>query len=188
MLNPVAPERELQVAGSTVLIRRQGIGVPVLVAPSDIGSPGWSEFHEALSQSHDVIAVDLPGFNALHSAEWIRHPRDLAALLGLTLDKLGVGEALVVGVGFGGWLAAELATFAQGRLAGLVLVNPMGLKPREGEIFDQFLVGHEDYVRRGFQDADRFTALYGASADIEQLIKWDHAREMTSRAWSHLIS
>jgi pimeloyl-ACP methyl ester carboxylesterase len=90
----------------------------------------------------------------------------------------------MVGLGFGGWVAAELATFAQSRLRRLTLVNPMGLKPDEGEILDQFLISHEDYVRAGFYDPATFTAHFGEQAPIDQLIAWDEARETTTRiAW-----
>jgi pimeloyl-ACP methyl ester carboxylesterase len=105
-------------------------------------------------------------------------------MVGLALDAFGLACPRLVGLGFGGWLAAELATTAQARLAALVLVAPMGIKPPAGEIFDQFQVSHEDYVRLGFHRQETFAETFGAPASTEQLVAWDEHREMTSRvAW-----
>ena len=57
----------------------------------------------------------------------------------------------------------------------------MGVKPEQGEIFDQFLVSHEDYVRTGFAAEGSFEEHFGEESDIEQLMVWDINREMTTR-------
>ena len=104
------------------------------------------------------------------------------------LDELGLGEATVVGLGFGGYIAAEMATANQSRINSLVLVNAMGLQPNEGEIRDQFLEAHADYVKACFADPAMFDALYGEEVSTEQLIAWDANREMTARvAWKPFL-
>lgn len=76
----------------------------------------------------------------------------------------------------------------QSRLSHLVLVNAMGLKPLSGEIRDQFLEAHADYVRGCFADAGSFRGLYGEDPSTEQLIAWDANREMTARtAWKPFL-
>jgi len=90
----------------------------------------------------------------------------------------------VVGLGFGGWIAAEMATMAPRAFKRLVLVGAMGLKPERGEIADQALVSYIDYVRRGFADQRAFDRLFGAEPATAQLEQWDLNREMTFRiAW-----
>ena len=174
----------LEVAGLELAWDEAGGGPPLLVLHHEIGSPGWTQFHEEMTANRRVLVPDLPGYGRSHQPEWARSPRDLAILLHLFLDKAGLNEVDVVGLGFGGWIAAEMATMNQVRLRSLVLVNPYGLKPREGEILDQFLIGHEDFVRRGFADPGRFEAVFGAEPPIEMLEAWDIHREMTTRiAW-----
>ena len=90
----------------------------------------------------------------------------------------------MVGLGFGGWIAAEMATMAPAAFRRLVLVGPMGIKPERGEIADQALVSYIDYVRLGFADQKKFEAIYGAEPPTPTLEQWDLNREMTFRvAW-----
>ena len=181
-------ETTIEVAGLPIQVRRGGDGPIVLVLHHETGNPGWLGFHEALSRSRDVIAPTLPGWDGTERGDWMRSVRDLAAVSALLLDELGVGEVSVVGLGFGGYVAAEMATANQSRIAQLVLVNAMGLQPAEGEIRDQFLEAHADYVKSCFADPAAFTQIYGEDVSTEQLIAWDANREMTARvAWKPFL-
>ena len=65
----------------------------------------------------------------------------------------------------------------------LVLVGAMGLKPPEGDIFDQAIVSYLDYARAGFHDQQAFARVYG-DVSTDQLVEWDLCREMCFRiAW-----
>jgi pimeloyl-ACP methyl ester carboxylesterase len=100
------------------------------------------------------------------------------------LSDVGLSEVTLVGLGFGGWIAAEMATMAPRSFKQLVLVGPMGVKPPKGEILDQALVNYIEYARAGFQDGRRFEEVYGAEPTVDQLETWDRNREMTFRiAW-----
>ena len=60
----------------------------------------------------------------------------------------------------------------------------MGIKPPEGDIFDQAIVSYIDYARAGFHDQKAFDKIYGAEPSTDQLEAWDIAREMCFRiAW-----
>lgn len=174
-------ERHVQVAGTDVRVLYAGAGPALVVLHHDIGPFGWPEFYNQLAKSFTVYAPDLPGYGLSERPEWARNVRDIVVLTGLIMDGLALTSATVVGLGFGGWIAAELASNGVQRFEKLVLVCPAGIQPREGEIFDQFLVGHEDYVKRGVHDVATFNRLFGELASIEQLIEWDVAREMTTR-------
>ena len=181
-------ESNIEVAGLPIQVRRGGDGPSVLVIHHETGNPGWLEFHSALAASRDVILPTLPGWDGTPRGEWMRSVRDIAAVCSLLLDELGVGDATLVGLGFGGFIAAEMATANQSRLSGLVLVNAVGLQPEEGEIRDQFLEAHADYVRSCFADPANFHALYGEETSTDQLIAWDANREMTARtAWKPFL-
>ncbi len=181
-------ESTVEVAGLPIQVRRGGVGSSVLALHHETGNPGWLAFHEALSAQRDVILPTLPGWDGTPRGDWMRSVRDLAAVCALLLDELGVAEVSLVGLGFGGYIAAEMATANQSRLNGLSLVNPMGLQPSEGAIRDQFLEAHADYVRSCFADPANFHALYGEEVSSEQLIAWDANREMTARtAWKPFL-
>jgi pimeloyl-ACP methyl ester carboxylesterase len=111
--------------------------------------------------------------------------RDLAALHQLVLHALGLDQPRVLGLGFGGWLAAELATLCPGRFRRMALVAPVGVKPATGEIYDQFLVQAPAYVRRGFHDPAKFEATFGNEPDLDRREQWEINREMAARvAWA----
>ena len=162
---------------------RGGRGRPVLVLHHDIGTPERLPFYDALADKFDVIVPRHPGFGVPERPQWMRHPRDIAALYQWLLADLGIDRASLVGLGFGGWIAAEMATMAPREFHRLVLVGAMGLKPPEGDIFDQAIVSYLDYARAGFHDQQAFTRVYG-DVTTDQLVDWDLCREMCFRiAW-----
>ncbi len=177
--------REAEAAGVALRYCRCGEGKPVVILHHDIGCPERQAFAEALSASHDVLAPIHPGFGlGSERAEWMRSVRDLAALYRGWLADLGIARASLVGLGFGGWVAAEMASMAPADLDRLVLVGPMGLQPREGFILDQALVGYIDYAQAFFHDPAAFDAVWGREPSTDQLEAWDICREMCFRiAW-----
>lgn len=109
----------------------------------------------------------------------------MAIILQQLLDALSLDAVTVVGLGFGGFLAAEMAVVNPHRLANLVLVGAAGLKPSEGEIVDQMLIEYADYVRQGFRDGESFEAHFGTEIDKGVKDIWDFSRVMTARVtWS----
>src|SRR5262245_22563278 len=133
-------ETTVEIGGVRLHVTRSGKGPPVLVLHRDTGPSGGSSFQEALAKSADVIAPHHVGWGRSPRAEWMRSVRDLAVLHRGLLAELGIERATLVGLGFGGWIAAEMATMAPRDVAKLVLVAPMGLKPPEGDILDQAIV------------------------------------------------
>jgi pimeloyl-ACP methyl ester carboxylesterase len=181
-----AGPRELTptVAGLKLFLQTSGEGPPLLVLHHDIGSSSWLPFYEALAQSHAVYVPDLPGFGRSERPAWARHPRDLAILMLQLLDELGLHDTKLVGLGFGGWIAAEMATMAQNRFPSIVLVAPFGIKPDQGEILDQLMLSHVDYVKAGFRDDAEFERHFQNEPDPELSLCWELNREMTARlAW-----
>src|SRR5439155_577187 len=100
--------------------------------------------------------------------------RDVAVVYQWLLGERELTRDLtLVGLGFGGWIAAEMATMAPRGFKRLVLVGAMGIKPERGEIADQALLSYIDYVRRGFADQRAFDRLFGAEPTTAQLEQWD---------------
>jgi pimeloyl-ACP methyl ester carboxylesterase len=180
----VGQERSIQVAGLNIQYWEGGTGEPLVVVHHDIGNSGWVPFYEALAGSFRVLVPELPGFGKSDRPAWARHPRDIALLLQLLLDKLEIGAATLVGLGFGGWIAAEMAVMNQRRFRRLVLVGAMGIKPSEGEILDQMMVDFHEYAEAGCAGRESYVRLFGEDPSREQRLAWDYAREMTARlAW-----
>jgi len=176
-------EESVELAGLKLHLLRGGRGRPVLVLHHDIGSPDRLPFYDALAEKFDVLVPHHPGYGKSDRPQWLRHPRDIAALYQWLLADKGVERAALLGLGFGGWIAAEMAALAPRDFHRLVLVGAMGLKPPEGEIFDQAIVSYIDYARAGFHDPAAFARIYG-DVSTDQLVEWDLAREMSFRiAW-----
>ncbi len=179
-------ERTLTVCGGELSVRSAGSGEAVLVLPRDNGYPPRHEFLERLAREFRVYAPRLPGFHGGHPEqwEWPANVRDLAIVELQLVRALGLERFAMIGLGFGGWIAAEMAAMCATGLERLVLIAPMGIQPREGFIYDQFIGSTESYARSGFADPARFDALYGAAPEYDQLEAWESDREMTSRvAW-----
>jgi pimeloyl-ACP methyl ester carboxylesterase len=171
---------ETVVAGVTIRSRHHGEGPPIVVLHHSFGNPGLA-FQQALATDHHVAVPDLPGFGESERPDWARHPRDLALLIGHWLRKRGLDGVTLVGCGFGGWVAAELATMRADHIGSLVLVGAAGLLPREGRILDQVLVSHGEYVKAAFHEPVAYEALYGGEFTDEVLLQWDLNREMVAR-------
>ena len=184
--SPVSWRTEsVPVAGITLNVASTGSGRPVLVLHHDIGRPEPSPFDDALARAGRVLAPSHPGYDGSSRPEWMRSVRDVAVVYQWLLAERDLARDLtLVGLGFGGWIAAEMATMAPRAFRRLVLVGAMGLKPERGEIADQALLSYIDYVRRGFADQRAFDRLFGAEPPTSRLEQWDLNREMTFRiAW-----
>ena len=175
---------DIRVAGSTLRLRKGGAGGPLLVLPHDIGSLDRLPFYDALAQRFTVYVPSHPGYDGSERPSWMRSVRDVAATYQSLLATISLANVSLVGLGFGGWIAAEMATMSPQAFRRLVLVGAMGVKPVTGEILDQALVSYIDYVRAGFEDQGVFDRLFGAEPPTELLEQWDLNREMTFRiAW-----
>ncbi len=172
-----------EIAGLKLHVSRAGSGPPVLVLHHDIGTVGRLPFYDALAEKHDVVIPHHPGWGKSERPQWMRHPRDISAIYSWLLADLGVAGVSLLGLGFGGWIAAEMVSQSPQAYRKLVLVGAMGIKPPEGEIADQAIVSYIDYPRSGFHDQAAFAATYG-DVTTDQLEAWDIAREMSFRtAW-----
>ncbi len=174
----------IPVAGVSLELASAGGGTPALVLHHDIGAPTRLPFYDALARHFTVQVPRHPGYDGSARPEWLRSVRDVAVVYERLLAGRDLAPVTLIGLGFGGWIAAEMATMAPRALRRLVLVGAMGIKPERGEIADQALLSYIDYVRRGFADQTAFDRLFGTDPPTAQLEQWDLNREMTFRiAW-----
>ena len=170
------------VAGLALRLLRKGQGPPLVVLHGSLGNLGWLPLYERLARSYTVHVPDLPGYGRSERPEWARSARDLAILVHLLLDEVAVDGAVMVGMGFGGFVAAEMATMHQSRFTRMVLVGGTGIRPGEGQIADQMLLGFAEYGLSGFREPASFQQLFGGDSlppDVYEL--WDLGTEMTAR-------
>lgn len=160
---------------------RGGQGRPLVYLHHSTGGLGWIPLFDKLAARFEVFAPDMPGYAGSERPEWAREPRDLAVILGHCLDRLGLSSAVLVGAGFGGFVAAELASMRPNNFSHLVLLGAAGLKPKHGEIADQMMMGHTAYMQLGFRDAAHFAKVFGDEPGEEVRQLWDYSREMTAR-------
>jgi pimeloyl-ACP methyl ester carboxylesterase len=176
-------EERVTVAGASLRLRTAGSGPPVLVLHHDVGSPATLAFGDALAARFTVLWPSHPGYDGSDRPAWLRSVRDIAVMYQGWLARRGATGIGLVGLGFGGWIAAEMATMAPREFPWIALVGAMGIKPERGEILDQAILSYVDYARAGFHDPRAFERVYG-EVPTPQLEQWDVNRETTFRiAW-----
>ncbi len=172
-----------EVAGVKLHLSRAGSGPALLVLHHDIGSPDQLPFYDLLAERFTVLVPHHPGWGRSARPTWMRSVRDLAAVHQWLLADQGLNDVSLVGLGFGGWIAAEMASLAPRDFRRLVLAAPMGIKPPEGDILDQAIISYIAYPQAGFRDQENFRRVFG-EVSTDQLEAWDVAREMCFRiAW-----
>jgi pimeloyl-ACP methyl ester carboxylesterase len=172
------------IAGGALHLARSGSGTPLLVLHHDIGTLERLPFYDALARNFTVFVPSHPGYDTSERPAWMRSVRDVAVVYQWLIAARGLTNVSLVGLGFGGWVAAEMATMAPTGFRKLVLVGAMGIKPERGDIADQALVSYIDYVRLGFADQTVYDRVFGAATPTATLEQWDLNREMTFRiAW-----
>ena len=177
-------DTKVDLGGTKLHLSRAGKGRPLLVLHHETGTLDRLPFYDLLATNHDVLVPHHPGYSRSERPDWMRSVRDIAVVYRGLLSDLKLRDVALVGLGFGGWIAAEMAGMAPADLSRLVLVGAMGIKPPEGDILDSAITGYVDYARAGFHDQKAFDRVYGAEPSVDQLEMWDICREMSFRiAW-----
>lgn len=123
-----APGRLLPVPGGALHCFEQGLGSPTIVLEAGISasSISWRPVQKELARHCRVLAYDRAGYG------WsprVRGPRTIPNLCGeleAMLDASGAtGPYVFVGHSFGGLMLRHFAEYAPGKVAGLVLVDPL---------------------------------------------------------------
>ena len=129
-------------AGATAVLLLHGGGGPRSVAG----------FAAALAEDNYVLAPVHPGFDGAPRPAWFDSVGDLAVAYLDLLDRLDLREVVVIGSSVGGWIAAEMALRdTQGRMAGLVLIDAVGIRASDPrEIADPATLGPVEFGKLTF--------------------------------------
>jgi pimeloyl-ACP methyl ester carboxylesterase len=113
-----------------------GEGRPLLFLHPGIGLDAKAPVLDALAAKAWLIAPSHPGFGTSDLAPTMTTVEDLSYFYLDLMDELDLRDAIVVGVGFGAWIAAATATKSTARMSHLVLANPIGIKVGDRETRD----------------------------------------------------
>ena len=104
---------------------------------------------------------------------------DLVHLYSDVLEALPYERVSLVGLSFGGWLAAEIAVACSHRIDRLVLVDAFGIKISDREtpdILDVFNTSPQEVQRHSWHDPEKWAPDFNALSDDEIVVRarnWD---------------
>src|SRR5438128_10382804 len=109
-------------------IAERGQGRPILWLHGEEGLDPNAPFLDLLGAHGSVLAPSHPGFGRSPDVGSIDTVDDLSYLYLDLLVERNLRDVVVIGSSLGGWIAAEMAVKSSDRLAGLVLLAPLGIK------------------------------------------------------------
>lgn len=173
---------ELDLPTGKIAYLERGEGSSLVWLHHSWGNPGALDIHHELAKEFRVLIPDMPGWGGSERPLWARTVRDIAMLINHFSSHLVEDKVTLVGLGFGGYVAAEMATMNSEALRSLVLVGSVGLQPRnDDEIMDQMMYSHRQYIEESFKDRENYVQFFGEEPAQEMRELWDHSREMTAR-------
>ncbi len=152
----------LEVDGVKLGARRRGDGASVVILYGDQLETPVPPLDDALASRCRVVAPSLPGVNRSELPDWLDTMEDLA-FLGLDLlESLDAGPVDVVGHGFGGWVAAEMAVRSHQQIRRLALIDSVGIKisdPTVRDVQDVYVYTAEELAGLAWHNPEAAKAL-----------------------------
>ena len=174
----------INIRGCKVRMLRAGQGKPLVFLHGANGVPGWLPFMAQLSQHHDVIVPEHPGFGESDTPDWLDRTGDLALFYLDFFKHLGLNNVHLVGTSLGGWIAAELAVRNDTNLSSLTLVAPAGVRVKGSPMADIFLWSPEKMARTLVHDPELAAQMMPGDMTQEQQMLVLKNRLTTARlAW-----
>jgi pimeloyl-ACP methyl ester carboxylesterase len=136
-------------------LRVGGDGEPLLFLHGHKTADLWLPFEDELAKEYKVYVPDHPGFGRSSLPGWVDSMEDFVIHYARLLDELKLNQINLVGISFGGWLAAEFASFFPERVKKLVLIDSYGLRVAGAPTADLFAYPPEQFNRLCFVDPDK---------------------------------
>jgi pimeloyl-ACP methyl ester carboxylesterase len=177
-------EEFVDVGDSRVQVLKGGSGEPLVVLHGAGGHQGWPRYARALADRYTVYIPSHPGYGQSERPDWLESMNDLACFYTWFMEQHGLDGARAIGFSLGGWLAAEIAVACRHAFSKLMLVDPIGIKPKDGEIADVFIISPAQVLELMFHDpkqAPEYDEIYPQEPTPEQQETAERNREMTVR-------
>ena len=179
--------RFVSVNGIRIEMIEGGEGPTLLFLHPAIGIAPDAPVLQRLAAHGRLIAPVHPGFGASEAPRSFDSIDDLAYFYLDLIHALGLAEITLVGVSFGGWIAAEMAIKSTAQISHLVLGNPVGIKVGSREhrdIADIFAMTEPEFLEIAYFDPAAGRRDYKAMPEA-QVRDAARNREATARyAWS----
>lgn len=162
------------VAGVDLEVLRRGCGHPLLLLHGFQHIDPRLPVVELLARDAQLIAPSHPGFGGSPRPADFGTVYDLVHLYLEFLDTLPKGPLTLMGLSFGGWLAAEIAVKAGRRIERLILVDALGIKVSGREtpdILDVFNTHPQEVIRNSWHAPDTFAPRYDDMEDDELITR-----------------
>jgi pimeloyl-ACP methyl ester carboxylesterase len=173
-MSGAAPRAQrVSVADLELEVVRRGSGRPLLLLHGFQTVDPDAPFLALLGRHVEIIAPSHPGFGASPRPADFETVYDLVHLYLELLETLPHDRVSLMGLSFGGWLAAEIAVKAGARIDRLVLVDALGIKVSDREtpdILDVFNTHPRDVVRASWHAPETWAPRYDDLSD-EQLVR-----------------
>ena len=177
----------LVVNGTTIEAVDKGQGRPILFLHPGIGIDPAAPVLGELAKGGRVIAPSHPGFGTSQLPKGMTTVDDVSYFYLDLLEELDLRDVLVVGVGLGGWLAAEIATKNSTRLSRLVMANAVGVKIGDREtrdIVDIWALMPDEFNKLAYADPKAGEHDYKNLPEAESLAAARNREAYARIAWS----
>ncbi len=167
-------EERLSVGDIELEVIRRGAGRPILLLHGMQNVDPRVRFLDLLGGRAQIIAPSHPGFGRSARPADFDTVYDLVHLYLDVLEALPYERVTLMGLSFGGWLAAEIAAQCCHRVDRLVLVDALGIKISEREtpdILDVFNTTPQEVQRRSWHDPGKWAPDFNAMSDDELVVR-----------------
>lgn len=135
-----------------------GQGRPYFLLHGGAGPRSMQSLFDILGETAKVVMPTHPGFDGTPRPDWLTSVRHLARLYVALLDEMDLRNVMIIGNSVGGWIAAEMGLLASSRIAGIVLINAVGIEAGRSDnpIANPLAVPPEQRAALAFHDPERF--------------------------------
>lgn len=177
----------IAVNGTTIELTDRGQGRPILFLHPGIGIDPDAPVLNALARGGRVIAPSHPGFGTSQLPKGMSSVDDVSYFYLDLLDQLDLNDVLVIGVGLGGWIAAEIAVKDASRVSALVMANAIGVKIGDREtrdIVDIWSVMPDEFNKLAYHDPKNGERDYKTLPEADSLAAARNREAYARLAWS----
>ena len=179
--------KSVVVNGTTLEMIKLGQGRPILFLHPDIGIESTAPVLAALARGGRLLAPSHPGFGTSQLPQGLSTVDDVSYVYLDLMDQLDLRDTLVVGVGLGAWIAAEIAVKTTARISRLVMANAVGVKVGDREtrdIADIWALTADEFNALAYFDPKVGARDYKNLPDAEALAAARNREAAARIAWS----